>query len=335
MNEKGGPPSFEGPLHESRDAAESKRGPEHEKRPTSEIALWIGRHAEKNKPDKQAEAFTARGKPVPVEDITDQMIELAPQGVVNARGKSVPENAKNAVAYGGPRIRSRQTAGLIMAGAHLDLADDAGAQEMIDQINRESGVKVGTRVGTDQRLDFVLNGSYGERVESEYAAGRLMSYLINHSDEDAEAAGDTESTTYSRAASGVAELVLRYVNASPRWDAIVAEHKKEGDDVGEVLQRFLGTHQSVGESFLAKIIEVTKGEEERDRFIAAVNDSGFGFAEGFQLRIQNHGKSSEPSIHISYIKNGADGKEQFRFEEDLDRELLERIAQQTELAEAA
>lgn len=129
---------------------------EQEQQPTSEIQVWIGRHAEKHKPAAQAEAFAARGEHIPVEDITDQMIELTQQGVANAQGKSRPQNAENAVAYGGPRIRSRETAGLIMAGAHVDLSDTPGAQEIINAINEQSGVKVGTRVGTDRRLDFVL-----------------------------------------------------------------------------------------------------------------------------------------------------------------------------------
>lgn len=336
MNRESGLPSFEGSLHENRDAKESLQGPEREKKVTSEIQVWIGRHAEKYKTNAQAEAFSRRGEVVPVEDITDQMIELTPQGVANAQGKSLPENTENAVAYGGPRIRSRETAGLMMAGAHLDRSDDAGAQEIIEEINKQSGVKVGTRVGMDRRLDFVLaDNPYGVKVEEEYVAGNLMRFLADHSKEEAEKAGDTESMTYDRAAAGIAELVLRYVKAAPRWDAIVEDRKKTGEDTGDILRRFLGTHQGVGESFLAKVIDETRGREERERFFDAVKNTGFGFAEGFQITMENHGKTGEPLLHLSFAKADAEGKEVYHFEENLDRELLEKIAADSDLAVAA
>lgn len=181
----------------------------------------------------------------------------------------------------------------------------------------------------------VGNDSYGEKVEAEYVAGNLMRYLADHSDEDAAASGDTESMTYDRAAAGIAELVLRYVKAAPRWEAIVDEHRKAGEGIGDILRRFLGTHQGVAESFLAHVIEETRDHGERERFFDAVNNTGFGFAEGIQLQIQNHGSNGEPSIHLSYTKNDPEGHVLYQFEENLDRSLLEKIAANSEFAEAA
>ena len=55
------------------------------------------------------------------------------------------------------------------------------------------------------------------------------------------------------------------------------------------------------ESFLAKLIEKTKGIKERDRFVQALNNQGFDYAEGFDVEIRNK-ESGEPIIHISYKK---------------------------------
>jgi len=48
----------------------------------------------------------------------------------------------------------------------------------------------------------------------------------------------------------------------------------------------LGSHLSVTESFLAKIIENTKGVAERDSFVAALGNQGFGFVEGYDVKIE-------------------------------------------------
>ena len=52
---------------------------------------------------------------------------------------------------------------------------------------------------------------------------------------------------------------------------------------------------------MAKLIEKTKGIEERDKFVKILNNQGFDYAEGFDIDIKNK-ELGEPTVHISYKK---------------------------------
>ena len=89
------------------------------------------------------------------------------------------------------------------------------------------------------------------------------------------------------------------------------------------MKRFFGSHQGVLESFLAKLIEKTKGIEERNKFVEVLNNQGFDFAEGFEVDIKNK-ELGEPTIHLLYKKE-KEGKTIFEFDEDLPKEIIDSL----------
>ena len=89
------------------------------------------------------------------------------------------------------------------------------------------------------------------------------------------------------------------------------------------MKRFFGSHQGVLESFLAKLIEKTKGIEERNKFVEVLNNQGFDYAERFEVDIKNK-ESGEPTIHLLYKKE-KEGKTVFEFDEDLPKEIIDSI----------
>lgn len=149
--------------------------------------------------------------------------------------------------------------------------------------------------------------------------GEFLKFLIEESDRMAEECGDDKSSTYSRQAAGIAQIVEKYVGIAPRFDSLVRE--KGYDDE---LRRLFGSHGGVLESFVAKVIEKTRGREELGRFVGAVGKQGFGFGEGFRIDIESQeGKGSV--ARISYERQGETPEGSFAFSEQIDPALLQDI----------
>lgn len=137
-----------------------------------------------------------------------------------------------------------------------------------------------------------------------------LKFLVEESDELAEKLEDENASTYSKMASNIASIVDKYLNIAPKWGELV----RSKDEFSETLERFFCTHQGISESFLAKVIEKTKGIKERDRFVQVLDNYGFDFTEGFNVEILSK-DSKDSVIHISYKKE-KEGKLIFEFDED-------------------
>ncbi len=63
------------------------------------------------------------------------------------------------------------------------------------------------------------------------------------------------------------------------------------------MQRFLGTHQSIGESFLLKVVEKLEGREAALKFIDQIStQNGFELGLGFSITIEPDGESAKIRI---------------------------------------
>lgn len=166
-------------------------------------------------------------------------------------------------------------------------------------------VRYGHKLAEDDRLDFSLEPStlLGTTAMDRYAQSRdLLSFYLEDSDRLAVEYGDRESTTLSRAAGNIAEIILKYERALGAWEKILADKekaKKYADAKGE-MQRFFGSHQSVTESFLIKLIAMTKGQDAARLFIESLpSKNGFGFSEGYSV-VLDRDASGQPLAHVTY-----------------------------------
>lgn len=296
---------------------------------TSRLELNIFRHGDKEKDPSK----------------TDQEIELTTRGGELVARQATLTNITRAVAYGSPRIRTRQTAALKMAGALEGVTGHEGARGIIDKVNallhegaREE-TRVGSKVSTDRRLDFTFEpgAPYGDAAYKAFGEGRLMKFFVEESDKLAREAGDIDSTTYSRAAGGIAELVRKNVAIAREWDKLVKGERAGAQEYdADTLERFAGTHQSVGESFLIKVVEKMRGEGERDKLVAALGNQGFDPTEGFKIEILNVGEG-EPKVFLDYKKEKKSaegvGETLFQFSEEVPREVLEEIIEEGKAGE--
>ena len=149
---------------------------------------------------------------------------------------------------------------------------------------------------------------------------RYFDWLV-HESSDLIPAGSKENWSLNRQAANIASEIDRYVRISGRFDNIV---KEKGSDFGNKMERFLGSHSGVLESFLIKVIEKTKGTEEAEKFVQAIPE-GFDFSEGFSTKITTKTQGSEPTIQIKYNRKDAEGKDVYDFVEDVPLSVIQEI----------
>ena len=209
-----------------------------------------------------------------------------------------------------------------MAGADEEITGQESYSELKEKIDK--GLVYGTKIGIEPRLDFDLeaNNPYVKAAVEAFKKGQLMKFLVDESDKMAAETGDNTSSTYSRMAASIASIIKKYVGVAPRWDELVNNTTK---NYQPIMERFFGTHQAIQESFLAKVIELMKGVEERDKFIKLVKNKGFDYTEGFKTEIVT--KLGEPAllVRVLYNKAGPTPDETFIFDEILPMETLELI----------
>jgi len=232
------------------------------------------------------------------------------------------DEIKQAVAFGSPRIRAKETAGFVLGGEKEEITGEENLKELEEKLSK--GLKYGSKIGVDKRLDFYLDEEtlLGKKEMEAYKRGELLKLIVEESDRLAKESGDEVSLTYSRMAAQVAEIVKKYIRAEKRWDELV-----QSKGYQPVLERYLGSHQGILESFLAKVIEKTRGIGERDKFVQVLGNKGFDFVEGFKVEIINPvgGDPEKPEIVISYQKRDKDNNIIFDLSERIDEELIEEI----------
>ena len=256
---------------------------------------------------------------------SNQAFELSDAGRQQALGKSKlisdNYNLDQSVAFGSPRIRAQQTAGFAMAGETVDaITGDESLDELKQKI--DEGIKVGSKIGVDPRLDFYLdkNTPFGrEAYEAVFITQDYMRFLVNRSDKLAIETGDQKASTYSRQASDVAKIVNKYIQVGERWNQLVESGAYEDPK----LERFLGSHGGVVESFLLKVVERVKGVLERDKLLMLMPHQ-FDYTEGIDVTLVGHGP--EQTIHIVFRKIDPQNPDRnFEFNEDVPREIIEEI----------
>lgn len=286
-----------------------EKSPEGEKQIETKVILEFMRHG------KREYGLDAEGKLDVIKD-ANLDLRLKPEGRQQAynRGKELNPQAEVAVGLGSERVRSQETAYQAML-ANEDISPDDTLEEVEEKISKQ--LKVGKKMIVDNRLNFVDSGPIAPEGKKAYVEKRYMDWVINDSDRSAMEKNDIESTTYTRMAGNVSELVLRYTKVGDNFNRIASKTDKY-EKYGNQLERYLGTHQGVTESFVAKVLEKIGGVEKRDEFVKSIG-GGFGETQGIHLEIINSGNEQE--IKIDYEINGK--KESVKIDRSILRDIIE------------
>lgn len=284
---------------------------EKEPRLHSKVVLNFFRHAEKDG-DKLTQAGRIDAAKGQGGNIRHELLS----GVKN----------KPSVAIGGPFKRSREVALLVMEGG--DMADDditgyETVEELEAKINEKAGVKYGSKLMVDKRLNFQMTGDAFEEIKKAVGDGRLLEWVVNDSDREVAGKDPEIDWGFSRMAANFADLIKKYIKVSNNFDRIVDRKEKAGEEAVPYLERMIGSHSPSVDSFLVKIIEKVKGQEEASRFVE-LNKNGIGALDGFRVEIDQLVGSQEPSVRIIYSPSVKTGQE-FKFNEEVGMNVLEEI----------
>jgi len=226
----------------------------------------------------------------------DEMVKLSQAGKDLAIEKSFDDvNIDQAVAFGSPRIRTQETAMLMMSGQEDRIDGTETIEELKEKLNKD--LKVGSKVGVDERLNFTDSNDtpVGRALNDAYARGEYVKFMVRESDRLAKETNDESGANYSAKAAQIVKIIQKYIGIAPKWQKLVSDESKEYTDT---LERYMGTHASIQEAFLSKIIETTEGVEARDNFIVKY-PNGFDYLQGFEADIVRDSKG-DVSIEIRF-----------------------------------
>lgn len=268
---------------------DSQAGVEREKH-LATIRLEFLRHDEKTSPT------TAGPRP------HDNQVRLTPEG---RRRSSEAGKAKNpdldvALVAGSPRERSVESALRQMLSHEPLVTPDMSLEDMRALV--DENLRVGKKDMVMEQLNFNWDGSkefHDEGYRRTLETHDALQWLLDDSDTVVRNNRDTTSTSYTRAAGNIAEVIQRYFKILPRWQEIVTKTPEKYQKFNNQLQRFLGSHQSVIECFLLKIIEKTEGRDAAVQFVESLPDqNGFDFSEGYSVILRAGG--DQPDVVVRY-----------------------------------
>lgn len=245
------------------------------------------------------EFFRHDEKLKPSQDQLDEKVRLTEEGRIHASdiGREKSPDPSMAMAFGSERERSLETAMRQMLPAHTNSHDSLeGMRKIISQ-----NIEYGKKDLITPNLNFVWNGTpeFKQEIYDRYSKKEGLKFLLEESDELVSRLKDEVSTSYSRQAGNIAEIVIKYIKILSRWQEVVKENPDKYNENFRELQRFLGSHQTVIESFLMKIIEKTEGRDAVLAFIDSLPDkNGFEFSEGYKVEIDS---STGGTYHIVLI----------------------------------
>lgn len=249
--------------------------------------------------------FMRHGKKENAPEKHDDEVRLLPQGKAQAtsKGKELGVNIKAAVGRRSPKKRTGETVLHAMLANETGVDPDANLEdlEMVTGAALNSGKNINLKkLSVDKRLGFELGGVIGQEMLAAYKAGKLLPYVVEHSDERVLAEGEGGTTTYSMFAANVADIIRGYLSAANNFNRLALKNKAD-ENFGRQIERYLGTHQGVVENFVAKVLEKKYGVAKRDEFVKSVG-GGFKETEGIHVEVNNHGE--EQSVAMTFNMNG-------------------------------
>lgn len=218
---------------------------------------------------------------------SDYEVLLTKEGRIQAyqKGEEIKPQKEVAIAIGSPRKRAQETVARILFAE--DFPPEMSFEEIKEKVQNEldEQYKLGPRrvrkIIADPRLNFVTYEECSKAVKEK----RILPFLVYESDNlILEKYRDERLVCLTSYAGNVAEIIKKYLAVGSTFERIVQKDPEKYAQYGNQLERYLGTHLAVGESFLAKVVEKAKGRNALKEWVTK-NPSGFKETEGFTVEI--------------------------------------------------
>ncbi|MEO6077170.1 MAG: hypothetical protein ABIP54_00085 [Candidatus Andersenbacteria bacterium] len=249
------------------------------------------------------DAKTAEATAGPRSEDADIRLTLEGRNHAKEQGKEKDPHPETSIVYGSMRDRAMETSLRHMLANDERVTNESSLEDMRALVG--SNISKGRKDIATQLLDFEMEGNpeFNKVAYEHYIDKKdLLDWLWKESDRTVRDLHDKESSSYSRMAGNVAELINKYINIFPRWQKITESESEKYAQFNNELQRHFGSHQSVLESFLMKVIQKTDGEEAVSDFIGSLKSrNGLDFSEGFSVEIE--GGAEQEEVKVTFRDN--------------------------------
>ena len=247
-----------------------------------------------------------------------------------------------AVGHGTSRHRTEETIQRFIGVARPDVVTDSmtadEVEAAIDAEMRKEG-RIGRKTIADDRLNFEFDGEYKVAIARALKEKRSLEFIVEDSDQIVLSTGDKKSTSLLRQAGNIAELIRNYGGGIAKgWRKACENNPEEYKKFQYELERYLGTHAGVVESFVVKLLREKLGQPAMDEFVAAY-PNGFSELQGIQVDVEL--VDNVPKFTLTYeipaTEEGQESEDRMvEFElADLDSIIDQRQAFETMVEKAA
>lgn len=253
------------------------------------------------KPEIRLEFLRHDRREPATEEKPDEKSRLTAEGRKHATemGKTKSPSPETGFAYGSPRERTQEAAMRQLLANEGWVSDETTLEEISDEIKKR--LPYGKKLSVSEKLNYKTdaNPKFAEVYNQHYSKTKdTVPFLYYDSDRLVKELGDADDYSYTRLAANAAEFVKKYITILPRWREILEKNPQKYAG-GSEMQRFLGTHSTIGESFLLKIIERTEGAEAARQFIEDLPDkNGVDFSDGISIVLGFEGE--KPKVKVSF-----------------------------------
>ncbi len=242
----------------------------------------------KLKPEIRLEFFRHDRRELATPQRPDEKSPLTEVGRRHATevGKTKNPKPETGFAYASPRERAQETAMRQFLADEEWIDDETTLEEINDEIKKR--LPYGQKLSVSEKLNFRFDADpeFARAFDKHYLEMKdALRFLYSESDALVKKLDDLDDYSYTRLAANIAEFVKKYIIMLPRWRQILEDHPEKYEGINE-MQRFLGMHATIGESFLLKVIEKTEGIDAARQFIEDLPDkNGIDFSEGISMTI--------------------------------------------------
>ena len=92
-------------------------------------------------------------------------MRLIPAGKIHAKEKAEMDDISQSMAFGSPRKRTQETAGLVMSGKLEEITGTETLEELKEKLDKDLPLKSGSKIRADDRLNFEVDSAsaYGKK----------------------------------------------------------------------------------------------------------------------------------------------------------------------------